>query len=623
MSVGSVGEGIVVVFITMNEEQTHNKGDKKSFELAPLAPEQYPITSVPKTTIDLPFFYLTKQKNALAKPIHFEGIDDDGRPYVWDVIPPNPIIGSPAIDAHEAWTRLVKPTWEAYRTSDDRLPDILPLGGVRRCLRVVGWGQGGWEAQRLLKALNQIGASWCNIDFWVPTNKKDEEGKTLSRRIKGNFSRLTIYAIGDKHITDDDLKDGKFSFDFDLDDTIYIQFNSLEVSIQESQPQRYLDNQYMFSVGPASRRWYELMAAKVFGVVKNNGQYCDILYSWYVKHHHTLTREIERRRVVQQMNRVVQEHIDSGFIRSVEYRPIRELGKTTDFVVRYTPGPTAKQSIARVVSSISKRRTLPEDEPRRRLHTKKLRTVAPGLQTSLSLGGEGELRAEAVQSAPIQQNSAELGRPQITNTELFDERLLEALTHRGIMRAVAVTLLTGKSPDELLRVQDFVEYWDSILSDKKQPGLLVSFIQRNDKLPDSFITSRQRAAIKAATERNQQMVMAKQSIELAYDHYKDVVLDRYIAEEFPKERYVHLLQVHKQEMSKQGSFFQRYLHKPGFEDMVRNAVRAEIRKTINFLSFEEFCRQEAPRILTEYGIEPAVLGIAPASNEAEPEPNKQ
>src|SRR5207249_11917 len=173
-------------------------------------------------------------------------------------------------------------------------------------------------------------------------------------------------AVGEKHLTEEDFKDEKFNFKFDLDDTLYILFNPIEVAIQESQPQRYLDNVYMFSVRPAARRWYELMAAKIFGVVKNGGEYCQIRYGWYIKHHHTLTRHSARWKVMEQKNDVIRDHLDSGFLNDVEYRPIKELGEEIDFLIRYYPGKAAKESINRVLKALNSKPTLPEPIPRKK-----------------------------------------------------------------------------------------------------------------------------------------------------------------------------------------------------------------------------------------------------------------
>src|SRR5262249_46486675 len=116
-------------------EQT-NKGTA-GFELAALDADQYPVTHIPTFSTELPFFYFTKDKKGLAKNINYQGVDTAGRPVKWSSIP-NRGVGVPGIEAHEVWTRLIKPTWEVYRSDDGRLPSILPLGGVRERLRKVG-----------------------------------------------------------------------------------------------------------------------------------------------------------------------------------------------------------------------------------------------------------------------------------------------------------------------------------------------------------------------------------------------------------------------------------------------------------------------------------------------------
>ena len=213
-------------------------------ELIPINEGQHQVILVPKATTDLPFFYLTKQNIRLRQNINYEGVDAKGRPIRWQVFPNNNrAIGAPGIDAHEAWMRLVKPTFDWHRDSGKAL-DILPLGKLREALRTVGWGEGGWEARRLLKALHQIGAASCVADLWIPTTHEDEDGNPTFQHINATFSKMTIYAIGSKHVTDEQLQDGQFNFEFDLEDTLYIQLNPIEIQIQKDQPQRFIDNQY-------------------------------------------------------------------------------------------------------------------------------------------------------------------------------------------------------------------------------------------------------------------------------------------------------------------------------------------------------------------------------------------
>src|SRR5712692_325803 len=295
-----------------------------AFELIPLNPDQHTITFVPKLTTELPFFNLTsrRRRRDIPKVIKYHGRDAAGRPINWEVYQDtSKEIGAPAVEAHEVWYLLVKPSIDSQRLPNATIPEIIPLGGIRECLRKVGWTAGGYQARELIKALTQISFAGCVADLWLPTGERDYDGRERFLQIKGRFSRMSVYAIGEHHLTEEEL--AKSKFEFDLEDVLYIRLDTLEAKLQQLQDRRILDNQYLFSVSPIARRWYELMAAKIFGVVSNNGQFCEIRYSWYIKHHHTLKRYYERFRVVQQMKRVVHDHVESGYLNSVEYRAIK------------------------------------------------------------------------------------------------------------------------------------------------------------------------------------------------------------------------------------------------------------------------------------------------------------
>lgn len=100
------------------------------------------------------------------------------------------------------------------------------------------------------------------------------------------------------------------------------------------------------------------MAPKIFGTVKNKAPFCEVAYSWYVQHHHTLKRFYERRRVVEQMNRLVKDHLETRYLSSVEYRMVKEPDKEIDYVIRYYPGEGAGESIARIHGHLHERRLL-------------------------------------------------------------------------------------------------------------------------------------------------------------------------------------------------------------------------------------------------------------------------
>lgn len=318
-------------------------------ELVPKNPGQHLVTFVPKVTTDLPFFNLTYRKKDIPNKIEFEGKDDAGNPIHWEVRHnTDDDIGYAGVQAHEVWYLLIKPAIDASRMESGKIPKIVPLGGVRECLRWLGWTEGGHQAKDLIKALTQISFAGVIADLWFPTGEIDAEGKPTFKQVKGRFSRMSIYAIGEQHFTQEDLKQN--DFEFDLSDVIYIILDPLEIMLQEVQAdkQRLIDNQYMFSVKPVARRWYELMAGKVFGTLKYKKEFFEIRYSSYVKHHHNLKKQIHKFRVVEQMNRVVADHLASGFLKGVEYRKFKEVGQEHDFIIRYYVGQTAQDSVNRI-----------------------------------------------------------------------------------------------------------------------------------------------------------------------------------------------------------------------------------------------------------------------------------
>ena len=182
-------------------------------ELIPLTPEQHALTFVPKLSTELPFFNLTSKRKDIPKVIKYQGKDTAGRPIRWEVYQDtSKEIGAPAVEAHEVWYLLVKPSIDSQRLPNGRIPEIIPLGGMRECLRKVGWTTGGHQAHELIKALTQISFAGCVADLWLPTGERDQEGKERFLQIKGRFSRMSVYAIGEHHLTEEELAQKQIRF---------------------------------------------------------------------------------------------------------------------------------------------------------------------------------------------------------------------------------------------------------------------------------------------------------------------------------------------------------------------------------------------------------------------------
>jgi hypothetical protein len=435
-------------------------------ELIPLTPEQHALTFVPKLSTELPFFNLTSKRKDIPKVIKYQGKDTSGRPIRWEVYQDtSKEIGAPAVEAHEVWYMLVKPSIDSQRLPNGRISEIIPLGGMRECLRKVGWTIGGHQAHELIKALTQISFAGCVADLWLPTGEHDPEGKEKFLQIKGRFSRMSVYAIGEHHLTEEELAQKQFKFD--LEDVLYIRLDPLEAKLQQLQDQRVIDNQYLFSVNPAARRWYELMAAKIFGVVKNKGQFCEVRYSWYVSHHHTLKRMYERFRVVEQMKRVVRDHLDSGYIRKVEYRAIKEPDQEIDYIIRYYPGEGAKESIARIQGHIFRKN--------------KRAKLADSTETEL-VAEQGSESAEQPAEAAI--------LSLITQEEAGNQKLINQLvTEFGIAAMKALELVKNRREIVILQL----EAWPfRETKTRNRAGWMIQAIEGNYAAPLPYFQEKQK-----------------------------------------------------------------------------------------------------------------------------------
>jgi hypothetical protein len=447
-------------------------------ELIPLNPDQHAITYVPKHSAELPFFNLTNYKRNLTSPIKFNGLDEVGHPIHWEVFPnASKEIGAPGVEAHRVWYLLIKPAIDSVRQSDGRIPQIIPLGKVRECLRKVGWTAGGHQEKELIKTLRQIGFAGCVADLWIPTKEQDENGHPKYVQVKGSFSRMSIYAIGEHHLTEEEIRTAKF--EYDLEDILYIKLDPLEARIQGALDQRIYDNEYLFSVSPAARRWYELLAPKIFGTVKNKAQFCEVRYSWYVNHHHTLKRYYERRRVVEQMNIILKDHLASGYVSKVEYRAIKEPDQEIDYIIRYYPGEGSKESIARIQGHIYRKR-----------NQKKLAPKEPEKQVT-EQGSEAP--AEPIALLALSVSTAD------------DEQAIAQLMSFGVVYEKAYELATQQR--EATRLQ--LAYWPYREGKPKNlAGWMIRAIQGNYSAPERYKQAQEQKVAKEAAKQRTDAIAA-------------------------------------------------------------------------------------------------------------------
>lgn len=454
-------------------------------ELLPLKPNQHTVTFVPKVTTDLPFFNLTYNKRNTPTEIKFEGKDDAGNPMRWEVYHnTSENIGYAGVLAHEVWYLLIKPAIDASRMTSGEIPQIIQLGGIRECLRMIGWTAGGHEAKELIKVLSQIAFAGVVADLWFPTGEFDTTGKQKFLQVKGRFSRLSVYAIGEHHLTQEEVEQA--NFEFDLEDKLYIQLNSLEARLQQlqTQQQKLIDNEYMFSVKPIARRWYELLAGKVYGTVNHNAPFFEIKYSWYIKHHHTLKRYYARFRVVQQMNRAVEDHLATGFLSKVEYRQTKEPEGELDFTIRYYVGQGARDSINRIKGYLLNKERKKSDLPPKvkKAHITPKIVEEAQKRTDTTNGAETPVTDEILKPESILQSREDLALLD-TVTDAHREAVKTLFLVYGISFKKAYKLVTEKF-DECQRQITAMPFRE--IEMKSKPGFLIKAIENSYSLPESY-----------------------------------------------------------------------------------------------------------------------------------------
>ena len=204
-----------------------------------------------------------------------------------------------------------------------------------------------------------------------------------------------------------------------------------------------------------------------------------------------------------------------------------------------------------------------------------------------------------------------------------DQLLLAKLVSRGIMQSTAVALLNSISQDRKESIEDYVDYWDSIRPDNergKGPGLLIHLIEKNDPLPPTFETSKQKSERERIELRRQHLWMLKTTIELKYDEYRQTTVDRFVAEEMPPAEFESRVEAVKRRDAQQSELWGGTIRPELQDSIARHTVKTEIGKELNILSLEDFRKRELPVILAELNLDPAELGIefppAPPTNTA-------
>jgi hypothetical protein len=91
-----------------------------------------------------------------------------------------------------------------------------------------------------------------------------------------------------------------------------------------------------------ARRWYELISYLFWAAFKNQQPYAEMRYSEYCKLA-PQKRLMDRHKAQTQMGKIARPHLKSGYLAKVEYCSTTDAEGNRDWVIRYYPGPAARE----------------------------------------------------------------------------------------------------------------------------------------------------------------------------------------------------------------------------------------------------------------------------------------
>jgi hypothetical protein len=417
------------------------------------------------------------------------------------------------------------------------LPELIRLGSLREICRELG--QSDHDTDIVKRALHQNASAYI-------TAKVRQSKKGRDKWVELGYTRYSVVFTGEA------LPDGQTA------DAVYIVLNPQHRKFLNEVEVRPLDYDYLFRLGPASQRLYELLSFPIYGALSNDRPRARLRYSEFCMFA-PVTRYYDYDPVKKQMSKIHKPHRESGYIVKTEFQETVDSKGSRDWEMFYTPGPKA----------IAEYRAFTN------------RSLSAAVLASLS-----------APKAPVRQPVMDPVQVALDLQDSDNAALLHEMTRRGITEKKACDLLAGAHPGQ--PIVDQLEYVDTLIRHAppgkfhNPSGFYIKFIADNAPVPDSFWSSRKQRLHEVAQEaRNAERANAAR-LEMEYDEYQRQVIERYIAE-MPSEDYRTMIAESKRGLKRTYGG----MTEPQVEEIASKAVRNELRKSgaIPLLSFGEFSAQ--------------------------------
>jgi hypothetical protein len=262
------------------------------------------------------------------------------------------------------------------------------------------------------------------------------------------------------------------------------------------------------------------------------------------------------------MSEVHRPHLQSGYLRSVQFDKRVDGHGNPDWMMSYEVGPKARAEFS--------------------AFTRKEQASAV------------EAEQMALPPLPLAPPTTNPYAASSMGTKEPDEGIVAELTKRGITRKKALQLLSQLQPGR--QIIDQLEWGDNVIARaapgtfRNPPGLLISFIEMNLTPPSYFESTRSRKLREAAQADGVEDRLRSVQLQAAYEEYRKERIEQYIEEELDPDEYKRLFTAQKKDLASR--YKSLHLNPTSLAEVAHGAVRTEIMDRIAVLTFEQFVEEQ-------------------------------
>jgi hypothetical protein len=436
------------------------------------------------------------------------------------------------------------------------LPKLIRLGSLREIAERLDMGG---NTNVIKRALRQNASAFITVK--VGYTNLDGTEKTL----EADFTRYSVIFTGEK------LPDKRRA------DCVYLNLNDVYWTMLNEAPWRPQDYDYLKALTPAAQRFYEIVSAKFYNTFRfSNLNASKITYSEYCAYS-AQQRYFDYEHFKKQMYKVHQPHKKSGYLSDVSYESMQDADGKPDWMMRYVPGPKAKNEFEYFTGKTSVLET--------KIDVEQITGDGPSQETS----------EQETPAAPQAQQSLDF---ESVSEKQADSELIAEFFKRGIAEKQATALLLEVRPGQ--DVMEQLEYADYRIASepagtfRNPPGFYISVVRDNVPVPANFDSSRKRREREInetkLTEDREASQRRALELEEAFADYRRAEVESYIAHHLAPEEHAAMIEDHKRSYVTQ---FRNAAHWPAetLHSIAVNAAAVELSRRAPILTFEEFCRK--------------------------------